>query len=305
MKILFMGSPEISVPFLEFVSSKATKLIVFTQKDKVRKRGKSLEPTAVKKKALELGLPVFTNLAKSDATFEIVGNFAPDIIFVVAYGQILPKRILESAKIYPLNVHFSLLPKYRGATPVNSALLNGDLETGSTLMVMDEGLDTGDILLVEKCGIDKDDNATSLFKKLISLSIEMVEKNWENICKTNIKRVPQTGIPTLTKLIKKEDLTLDFSQDALAIHNKIRAFNYSPGVKTTFRGNALTIEKGEFVKECNAQFGEIYEVAKTHFTVACKNGGIKVFELKPAGKNSMTCAQFINGYKPKIGEILG
>jgi methionyl-tRNA formyltransferase len=305
LKILFMGSPDISVPFLNFLALKNAEMIVFTQKDKIRKRGKTLEPTPVKTRALELGIPVYTESVKSEEAHNIIKNFNPEIIFVVAFGQILPAHILNSAGIYPLNVHFSLLPRYRGATPVNTALLNGDAETGTSIMIMDEGLDTGDVIYSEKCSILPSDNATSLFEKLIKASIGLIDRNWDDICSGNVRRTPQTGVAVKTKLIKKDDLSVDFGENALKIHNKIRAFNYSPGTRTMFRNNILMIEKAEYIRECAGKPGEIADVAKESFSVCCKNGGIKILELKPAGKRSLKASEFINGYKPQKGELLG
>lgn len=303
MKTVFMGSPEISVPFLDFCAGKTNEIIVFTQKDKIRGRGKKLEATPVKKRAIELGLEVHTLWSKSEKAFEIIKEFAPDILFVVAYGQILPKRLLEIPRFYPLNVHFSLLPEYRGATPVNTALLNGDSVTGTSVMVMDEDLDSGDVVLSAECAVDESDNATSLFKKLTDLSLDLLEKNWEKIESGNLERVPQKGEAVFTKMIQKSDLWLDFNSDARDLFNKIRALTYEPGVRALFRGNITGIEKAEFVENCSGKCGEIVEVSKSGIVVSCKNGGIKITELKPAGKKSMKAAEFINGYKPGVGEM--
>lgn len=300
-----MGSPEISIPFLDFVHSKSSETAVFTQKDKIRKRGSLLEPTPVKKRALELGLTVHTLPARSAEAINIIKEFSPDIIFVVAYGQILPPELLKIPKLYPLNVHFSLLPHYRGATPVNSALLNGDSETGTTIMVMNEGLDTGDILFSEKCAIEPIDNASTLFDKLVKLSTALLEKNWNDIATGNVRKTPQTGIATITRLIKKSDLMIDFNEDAMNIHNKIRAFNQYPGIKTVFRQNPVFIERTELCGQKTEVPGSILEVTKDFFTVSCANGAIKILQLKPAGKRSMRSSEFINGYKPSAGEIMG
>jgi len=297
-----MGSPEVSVPFLDFLVSQNVETIVFTQPDKIRKRGRKLEPTPVKKKAVELGLNVYTQSAKSVEAYEIIKDFKPEIILVVAYGQILPKRILDCASLYPLNVHFSLLPKYRGATPVNSALLNGDAETGTTIMIMDEGLDTGDVIFSRKCAIDFNENATELFDKLVKISTELLKTNWKEICSGDVVKTPQTGEATYTSLIKKEDMMLDFTDDGLKIFNKIKAFNYSYGTRSTFRNNPLIVERAEYVCECSGTPGEIITVSKEGITVCCAKGGIKITELKPAGKKSMKASDFINGYKPVSGE---
>ena len=299
-----MGSPEISVPFLDFCAKKSDGMIVFSQKDKIRGRGKKLEPTPVKKRALELGLEVHTLWSKSEKAFEIIKEFSPDILFVVAYGQILPKRLLEIPKLYPLNVHFSLLPKYRGSTPVNTALLNGDEVSGTSVMVMDEELDSGDVILSGECAVSESDNATTLFEKLTALSLELLEKNWEKIESGDVERVPQKGEPVFTKMIQKSDMWLDFNCDAKNLFNKIRALTYEPGVRAIFRNNILGIEKAEFVENCGGKPGGIVEVSKSGIVVACRNGGIKITELRPAGKKSMKAAEFINGYKPSAGEIL-
>ena len=303
MKIVFMGSPEISVPFLDFCVKKSNEIIVFSQKDKIRGRGKKLEPTPVKKRAMELGLEVHILWSKSEKAFEIIKEFSPDILFVVAYGQILPKRILDLPKLYPLNVHFSLLPKYRGSTPVNTALLNGDTVSGTSVMVMDEELDSGDVILSGECAVSESDNATTLFEKLTDLSLNLLEKNWENIENRNVVRVPQSGEPVFTKMIQKSDMWLDFNDDAQKIFNKIRALTCEPGVRAIFRNNILGIEKAEFVEKCSGRAGEIAEVSKSGIVIACQKGGIKITELKPAGKKSMKAAEFINGYKPSVGEI--
>ncbi len=303
MKIVFMGSPEISVPFLDFCAGRADEIIVFSQKDKIRGRGKKLEPTPVKKRAVELGLEVHTLWSKSEKAFEIMKNFAPDLLFVVAYGQILPKRILDIPKLYPLNVHFSLLPKYRGSTPVNTALLNGDAVSGTSVMVMDEELDSGDVILSAECAVEESDNATTLFEKLTKLSLDLLEKNWEKIEKGTVNRVPQKGEPVFTNMIQKSDMWLDFESDARMLFNKIRALTCEPGVRAIFRGNIVGIEKAEFVPQSSGNPGAITEVSKSGIIVACRNGGIKITELKPAGKKPMKAAEFINGYRPQPGEI--
>ena len=305
LKVLFMGSPEISVPFLDLLHELNCEILVVSQKDKVRKRGKKLIPTPVKARAVELGLPVHTVSARSEKAFEIISEFSPDITFVVAYGQILPERILNASKLYPLNVHFSLLPKYRGATPVNTALLNGDRTTGTTLMIMDRELDTGDIVYRKSCDIDENDNATSLFAKLVTISLKMVRDNWKDISTGNISRTEQEENATYTRLIDKSDLILDLNCDAADIHNRIRAFNFDPGVKTTFRDNPVFIERSELIQDVTGKPGSVGEVTKDYFTILCTNGALKVTQVKPAGKRSMQAREFINGYKPQTGEKIG
>jgi len=303
MKTVFMGSPEISVPFLDFCLKKSDELIVFSQKDKIRGRGKKLEPTPVKKRALELDLPVYTCSAKSEKAFEIISEFKPDLLFVVAYGQILPKRLLDAPLLYPVNVHFSLLPKYRGATPVNTALLNGDRVSGTTIMVMGEELDSGDILLAGECEVLPDDNATTLFEKLTALSLRTLDENWEKLASGTLKATPQTGEPSFTRMIGKEDMWVDFNEDAEKIFNKIRALTLEPGIRSIFRENIVSIENVELVPDCSGRPGEVVEVSKNGITVACRAGGISIKRLKPAGKKGMSAAEFLNGNKVQTGEF--
>ncbi len=305
MKVLFMGSPDISVPFLEFLYKKKCEIIVFTQKDKIRGRGKKLVPTAVALKAEQLQLPLYKTSVKSKDAFNIISDFKPDIFLVVAYGQIIPQNVLDLPRFYPLNVHFSILPEYRGATPVNSVLLEGKSSTGTSIMEMDANLDTGDILFAEKCEINNEDNATSLFKKLTEISIDLLEKNWSEICNGKVVPVPQSGNASYTKLIDKKDLIIDFNCDCIDVNNKIRAFNYEPGVKTFFRGKTLFIERAVAEPDIKGEPGIILSVEKKSFVVGCKKGALRIISLKPEGKKSMVADSFINGYKPLTGEIVG
>ncbi|HDT11497.1 MAG TPA: methionyl-tRNA formyltransferase [bacterium] len=300
-----MGSPDISVPFLDFLHEKSCELAVFTQKDKVRSRGKKTFPTAVSKRAEQLGLPVYKLSVKSEEAFNIINSFKPDIFLVVAYGQIIPSQTLDIPGLYPLNVHFSLLPEYRGATPVNTALLEGKTVTGTTIMIMDKGLDTGNILLSEKCDIDPSDNATTLFQKLVSLSLNVLAENWTAICDGTLESKPQSGEISHTKLIKKNDLIIDFNRNSESVNNQIRAYNFEPGTKTFFRNKTLFIEQAENIPDINGHPGEILSVDKRSFTVACKEGAIKILSVKPESGKSMSSGAFINGHKPFPGEKLG
>ncbi len=303
-KAIFMGTPDISVPFLDFLIKNDIETIVFTQKDKVRKRGGKLQPSSVKSRALELNIPVYDCSIKSTKAFDIINEFAPDIYLVVAYGQILPKKILDIPTV-PINVHFSLLPEYRGATPVNTTLLDGKDYAGTTLMYMDEGLDTGDIIDQEKIDLKGTENATELFENLIDLSLNLLEKNMASIFDCSFKRTAQTGDVSYTKLIDKKDLIIDFCKESYKVFNMIRAYNDEPGVKTFFRDKILMIEKAVHCDTFEGEPGTIIDVSKKTFTVACKSGVIEIHQVKPEGKKSMTTSAFIAGYKPQRGELLG
>jgi len=262
-KIIFMGSPAISVPFLEFIHKNVdSEIVVFSQKDKIRGRGKKLIHTPVKQYAVENEIPVYDISIKSRKAHEIISNFTPDLFLVVAYGQILPERVLLEPKIAPLNVHFSLLPEHRGATPVNTALLNGDKKTGTTIMFMDRGMDTGDILYSAPMEIEENDNATSLFSKLTSLSISLLNDNWSAITSGSFTRTPQPKEFTLTKLIMKEDLFIDWNQNSFEVLNKIKAMNLEPGIKTYFRDKLLFIEEAVIENRENGNPGEVVDISK-------------------------------------------
>ncbi len=303
-RVVFMGSPECAVPFLEFCHHKTVDLIAFTRPDKVRCRGNRPSQTPVKKKSLELGITVFDFSAKSAAAQQILASFAPDLYLVVAYGEILPERVLALPRIAPLNIHFSLLPKYRGATPVQTAILNGDTVTGTTIMVMDRGLDTGDIVAQTEVAIAPDETAASLFPRIIAGSLELLEKYWGSICSGSFERRPQTGEATYTRLIKKEDLVLDWAQDARNIYNLIRAYGASPGVRARFRGKMLLIGAAQWCPDISGTPGEIIAVGKRSFTVACGTGGLLLTQVQPECKACMPAASFIAGYHPKPGERL-
>ncbi len=303
-RVVFMGSPECAVPFLEFCHRKTTDLIVFTRPDKIRCRGNRPSETPVKKKAIERGIPVHDFSMKSEDTYRALNSFAPDLYLVVAYGQILPERVLALPRIAPLNVHFSLLPKYRGATPVQAAILNGDATTGTTIMVMDRGLDTGDIIAQAEISIAPDETAASLFERLIARSLELLEERWSCICAGTFERRPQTGEATYTRLIAKEDLVIDWTRDARELYNLIRAYGMNPGVRTRFRDKLLIVGAAQWCPDVVGTPGEIVAVGKRAFTVACGTGGLMLTQVQPECKSCMPAASFIAGYRPQPGERL-
>jgi len=299
-----MGSPECAVPFLEFCHRKTADIIVFTRPDKVRCRGTRPSETPVKKKSLALGLPVYDTPMKSDESYRVLTEFCPDLYLVVAYGQMLPERVLAIPRIAPLNVHFSLLPKYRGATPVQTAILNGDTVTGTTLIVMDKGLDTGDIVAQAEISIAPDETTASLFGRLITCSIELLEEHWEALCTGSFERRPQTGEASYTRIITKEDLLIDWTQSARNIYNLVRAYGFAPGVRARFRDKLLLIGETRLCPEIRGNPGEIIAVGKHAFTVACGDGGLMLTMVQPECKTYMSAASFIAGYRPQPGERL-
>jgi len=299
-----MGSPECAVPFLDLAHRKEANLIVFTRKDKIRCRGGKLSQTPVKKRALELGLPVYDLSMKSDEAHRIISDFRADLYLVVAYGQILPERILALPQIAPLNVHFSLLPKYRGPIPVQASVLNGDDTTGTTIMVMDKELDTGDIVYQAPLAVGNDEPAGHLFERLIALSVDILDRNWENLVAGRFTRTPQVGEASYTKLVRKEDLVVDWTRHALDLHRMIRAFSFNPGVRSRFRDKLLLIGAAQWRPDVTGGPGEIVTVEKKGFTVACGEGGLFLTEVQPECKCCMPAASFVAGYRPQVGEKL-
>jgi methionyl-tRNA formyltransferase len=227
-------------------------------------------------------------------------------MIVVAYGQIVPQRILDCATVAPINIHFSLLPLYRGATPVQGALLSGDKETGTTLQFMDRGLDTGDIVYQEKITIEKDDNATVLFERLISLSIELLTTHWNELQQGKFTRTPQDETKSsYTHLINKSDLRINWARSASEIERQLKAYNNEPGVKALFREKPIFITSAFADNETPSQQkepGAIIAVEKQALIVACGIGTLHLEQVKPAGKTPMDIRSFINGYHPHTGE---
>lgn len=304
MSVVFMGTPDISVPFLDLLHTLGEEIIVFTQPDRVRGRGKKTAPSAVKQRATQLNIPTFDCSIKSVQALNVIRDFSPSLMVVVAYGQIIPVRILELPTIAPINVHFSLLPRFRGATPVQGALLAGDTESGTTLQFMDKGLDTGDIIYQETVAIEKNDNATRLFEKLIDLSLHLLSANWHTLKKGSFTRTPQKDKnASYTRLITKSDLKIEWTHSADDILKQIRAYTDEPGVKALFRNKPIFIARASLCHAENATPGEIIFTDKQSLTVACGRGSLQIEKVKPAGKKPMDIHSFINGYRPTIGEF--
>ncbi len=302
-KFAFMGSPEIAVPFLDALHKNGADMIVFTKPDKIRSRGRKTEPTPVKRHATELDIPVYTTSSKEKESIEILNKFQPHFLFVVAFGEILKKSVLEIPSICPLNVHFSLLPQYRGPTPVNTALLHGREKTGTTIIKMNRKMDEGNIIYQEEISIDPEDNASSLFKKLTDLSINLLEKHWSELIKGDFTETPQKGQATYTSFIHRKDRLLNWEEPAEKLHNRVRAFTDFPGVRTRFRRKNICIMETRTIDcDYDTEAGTVVSVSSNKLTVACGEKAIELVQLKPAGKRCMDISCFISGYKPMKGE---
>ena len=309
MKILFMGTPEISAKVLsKLISDGHNIAAVVTREDKPRGRGNTMTPTATKVVALENSIPVYEPKTLRDEAFsEILAKIDPDIIVVVAYGKILPPAVLEYPKYGCVNLHVSLLPKYRGAAPMQRAIMAGDKETGVTVMYMNEGLDTGDIIAVEKFPIEPEDNFENIHDKSAEIGAKLMSETLVDIENGTAIRIPQNdALATYAAKIEREDCKVDFTKSAKELDCIIRGVTPIPGAFAYLNGKMLKITKARAVTLSGAP-GEVLAVDGTgegSFTVACGDGALKVLGVIPEGKGRMSAGDFVRGRKIAKGDIL-
>lgn len=300
-----MGTPKAAVPSLENLMTASHDIVaVYTQPDRPAGRGNAIMPPPVKVAALSHGLKVFQpeKIKAADATEEFISHDA-DVAVVVAYGKILSEAHLTAFPLGAINVHFSLLPKYRGAAPVNWAIVNGETETGVSTMKMDIGLDTGDILLQEKTAIGAEETAVELIDRLANVGADLLVRTLSQI-DTIIPIRQDNELATLAPIMKKSDGEVDWSMAAKQIADRIRGFQPFPSSFGFFRGSRVRFGKACIsATSTDGEPGSIIEIGKENIVVAC--GGqtaIELLELQPEGKKMMTAANFINGLKPMISE---
>ena len=299
-----MGTPIFSVPILKELIKNTNVVGVVTAPDAYVGRKKILTPCPIKELALENNIPVFSpQKLRDDCDFILEIN--PDIIITCAYGQIVPKKVLDVPRLGCINIHASLLPKYRGASPIYSAILNGEKETGITLMYMAEGLDTGDIIKEESTIIDINDNMEILSNKLSLLGAKMIIEELPKIINGTNERIPQDNDKaSYVGLIKREDEHLDFNTNAINIYNKVRALSPNPLANLILDDTEYKISKCE-IANVKGNIGEIIAEDKTSFTIGCLDNAIKVTEIKPIGKKIMSVQDFKNGYHDKlVGKVV-
>ncbi len=304
-KIVFMGTSEFAVPILNSLSENFDVELVVTQPDRRAGRGLKLKPPPVKLAAEALSLKISQPNRVSEIENKIK-EIKPDFIVVCAYGEILPESVLSAAKIEPLNVHASLLPKYRGASPIQSALLNGEKFTGVSVIRMIEKLDAGPIFAQRAVFIEADDNAQTLHDRLSSLGAELITETIKNIVDGKIKNpVPQDEKKaTYCRKIKKQDGKIDFSEDAVAIFNKVRAFTPWPSAYAFMEdGRRLVITKA-LPSEGSGEPGSVIKKERDFFEVACGRDSLKVLRVKPEGKREMSAADFLKGYSGKLKKLV-
>lgn len=305
MNIVFMGTPDFAVPCLQKLLDAGYPVTgVFTQPDKPKGRGYKLVPPPVKELAVVHQIPVFqpTSL-RNDESFEMIKNCAPDLIVVVAYGKILPKRVLELPRYGCINVHASLLPKYRGAGPIQWAILNGESETGITTMFMGEGLDTGDMLEQVKTPIGENETADELYTRLSKMGAETLLVTLQKLEADALLRTPQDdSLSCYAPILDKSLCPLDFNKTAREIHNQIRGLSSWPAATTTYKGKRLKVYESRLVTQ-SGEPGEILDSKR--FIVACKEGAVELVSVQYEGGRRMAGDAFLRGRPPVPGEKLG
>jgi methionyl-tRNA formyltransferase len=311
MKLVFCGTPMFAVPCLERVVNAGHEVtLVVTQPDRPQGRGMTLTPPPVKQFAIKLGLPVIQpERIKTNQEFrDQISAQQADAIIVVGYGRIIPSWMLQLPQHGNINVHGSLLPKYRGAAPIQWAIARGETVTGVTTMRIDEGLDTGDMLMQREMDILPDDTAVTLAPRMAAIGAELLVETLAAIKKGNIRPVPQDNSQaTLAPILKKEDGQIDFSLAAKEVHDRLRGFQPWPGAFTHYRGKTVKIVTAE-PASANLEVapGELYLHGSDQLMVGCAGGTLlALLQIQPEGKKAMAARDFISGYRPASGEKLG
>lgn len=303
MKILFLGTPEFSAEILKRIPLKHTITAVVSQPDRAKDRKGNLLPTPLKKYAVENGIKVyqFERIKKSVDELKAIDA---DIFITAAYGQILSQEIIDLPRYGIVNVHTSLLPRYRGSSPIQSAILNGDKVTGVTIMQTDVGMDTGDIILSQSVTIG-DKTAGELTEELIEVGASLLAEALDEIeAGTAVKVKQDESGATKCKMIKDEDAVINWLDSAENIYNKIRAFNPSPIAYSTLNGERIKIYRATLSDE-NGEAGQVLKADKKGIVVGCGKGAINITSLQPSGKKVMDVAAFLNGKRLNKGEHFG
>lgn len=309
MKLVFCGTPQFAVPSLEKLAAAGFDVrLVISQPDRPQGRGMQLTAPPVKQAALKLGLPVIQpdKIKKNEELQKQLAEITPDAIIVVGYGRIIPPWMLQLPRFGNINVHGSLLPKYRGAAPIQWAIACGETVTGVTTMRLDEGLDTGDILLQQKMEVLPEDTAITLAPRMAAIGADLLVETLRRLEQGSITPIAQDhSQATLAPILKKEDGLVDFNRTAAEIHNRLRGFQPWPGAYTSFRGKSLKIiEARPSEDSLSLQNGELRGQGDKLF-VGCSGGTIlELLQLQPEGKKAITVREFLSGYRPKENEFL-
>lgn len=305
MNLVFCGTPQFAVPTLEALAASGfTVSLVLTQPDRPKGRGLELVASPVKQAALKLGLHIYQpdKIKNNEELKSKLRKINPAAIIVVGYGRIIPKWMLDLPKYGNINLHASLLPKYRGAAPVQWAIAKGETVTGVTTMRINEGLDTGDILLQQELPIASDETSGALAPRLAAMGADVMIETLRGLQSSTITSRPQNDAEaTLAPILTKEDGRIDFSRTAQEIYNRFRGFQPWPGAFTVFRGRGLNIAAMKLVSE---EIPEAQVVIRgERVFVGCGAGSaIELLELQPEGKKRIAARDFVNGYRPQTGE---
>lgn len=306
LRIVFMGTPDFAVAILERLIATGRNVVgVFSQPDKPVGRKQIIMPTPVKAFAEEHNIPVFQPSKLRDGeALKIMEELKPDLTVVAAYGKILPKEILDVAPLGNVNVHGSLLPKYRGAAPIQWSVLNGDSVTGVTTMYMAEGMDTGDMILKLETEIVENETAGELFDRLAKLGGDSIEKTLELFDIGNVPRTVQNEEEaTYAPMLKKEMAEIDFTKSANEVNNLVRGMNPWPVAFTFFEGKTLKVHEAVSVTDLEGPSGELLD--EKRFIVGCGKNAIEFISVQPEGKNKMSGADFIRGRRLQKGVLFG
>ena len=303
LKVVFMGTPEFSVPALEaLLKNNFNVLISYTQPPKKSKRGQKINPSPVeifcKKKQIKVKNPIHLS---NEEELKIFSNFSPDIAVVVAYGQIIPKKFLDIPKFGFINIHASLLPKWRGAAPLQRAIMNGDKNIGVSIMRIQEKLDSGPVLLSEKIEINNEKTHGEIEKKISQMGADLFIKGLKNIKDGNAKFVEQNhSDATYAKKIKKSETKINWNQDANKVLGHIHGLSPSPGAWFIFENERFKVLKGKISQEK----GKPGHILNENLTVGCGSSSIQILEIQREGKNIQIAKEFLIGKKIKKGEKL-
>lgn len=303
-----MGTSKFAVPSLiNIINSRHQILGVVTQPDKAKGRGKKIEYSPIKKIALDNGLSIYQPFKiKETLAIEQINKLKADLIVVVSYGQIIPSEILFTPQYGSINVHASLLPKHRGAAPIQRAIMDGDKETGISIMQMDEGLDTGDIISQAIITIDDKIDHGALEKNLAELGAKLLLSSIEDIENNKINKIKQDDSQaTYAKMIKREDEYIDWSKTAVEIQRQIRALDPKPGAYTTIKGKTIKVFKTNIMKNAeNALSGSVVAISNDSFVVQASDGALEILELQKEGKKRMSANEFLKGFNLLAGDLI-
>lgn len=305
MKIIFAGTPHFAATALEaLLENKLEIVAVLTQPDRPAGRGMKLQPSPVKELALQHGISVFQPLTlKITEIQQQLAKLQADVMIVAAYGLILPQQVLQIPRLGCLNIHASLLPRWRGAAPIQRAILAGDQVTGITIMQMDEGLDTGAMLLKKTCPVDEHDTAKSLHDKLAILGAEAIVETINKIDTSNLKGESQDSThATYAAKISKSEAELDWRENSKQLELAVRAYNPVPVAHSSLNGTVVKIWQSRATDEGHGDPGEILLVNKDHVQVACGQGSLFIEILQRPGSKALPVAPFIQGFSIKVGD---